>query len=392
MKKNLCFVLDQFLYGGIERVALNYLQNINKEKYNIDVVILSDTEDMVKQIPKECNVIKINIPRNHNPLSRASTMVRRKAGAILYYGTYILKSFFVYPLDLVKTRRLRNKKYDVAIAFSGHINDCYVVLKCIKARKKIVWAHGMIYQYLLMSPAFEKMYSKFNTIVSINHLDQDDIYYCKPYLKYNIVNIYNPTYSQKETNDNEIDIKSKYGKYILTVARMEQPKDFITLINAYNALPDNLKNEYNLVLVGDGPERKNIEQHIQNKKIQNKVYLLGSQDNVDKYYRNASLFVLSTKSEGLGMVIIEAMGNKCPVIATDAPYGPRDILGNNEYGILCPVGNYMKMSKAIEEILTNAEMRNKYIALGLKRYEDFQEETIMKQFYGVIEDENEERL
>lgn len=310
-------------------------------------------------------------------------MVKRPAGAILYYGTYILKSVFIYPIDKFKTRKIRKDKYDVAIAFSGHLNDCYVTLKHIKANKKIVWAHGMIYQYLLMSPAFEKMYKKFDKIVSINHIDQNDIFYCKPYLKYDIVNIYNPTYKKKETK--EENLKSKYGKYILSVARLEEPKDFITLIEAYNELDEEMKKEYSLVIVGDGPDRKKIEKEIGKLNLKDRVYLTGSQDNVDKYYQSASLFVLSTKSEGLGMVIVESMGNGCPVIATDAPYGPRDIIGNNEYGILCPVGNFKKMSVAIKEVLEDNKLRKRLIENGLKRYEDFKIETIIKEFDDLME-------
>lgn len=383
MKKKICFALDQFLYGGIERVAINYLNGIDKNKYDIDVIILSNVENMINQIPKECNIIKINIPRYNNPLSRASTMVRRNAGAILYYGTYILKLIFIYPIDKIKTKKIRKNRYDVAIAFSGHLNDCYVVLNHIKANKKIVWAHGMIYQYLLMSPAFEKMYKKFDKIVSINHIDQNDIFYCKPYLNYDIVNIYNPTYEKKKNI--EENLKLKYGKYILSVARLEEPKDFLTLINAYNELDNRIKNDYSLVIVGDGPDREKIEKQIQKLKLKEKVFLVGSQDNVDKYYQGASLFVLSTKSEGLGMVIVESMGNGCPVISTDAPYGPRDIIGNNEYGILCPVGDSKKMSIAIEEVLKDDKLREKLIKNGLKRYEDFKIETIIKEFDDLME-------
>ena len=57
MKKKLCFVLDEFLFGGIERVFINYAKIIDKNKYDIDVVILSNTEEMINQIPKECNII-----------------------------------------------------------------------------------------------------------------------------------------------------------------------------------------------------------------------------------------------------------------------------------------------------------------------------------------------
>lgn len=382
MKKKICFVLDQFLYGGIERVAINYLNGIDKTKFDIDVIILSNVEDMINQIPKECNVIRIDVPRYHNPLSRASTMIKRDAGAILYYGTYILKKCFVYPIDRIKTSKLREKKYDVAIAFSGHLNDSYVVLEHIKAAKKIVWAHGLIYQYLLMSPAFEKMYKKFDKIVSINHIDQNDIFYCKPYLKYDIVNIYNPTYRTKIASDE--DLGKKYGKYILSVARLEEPKDFITLIEAYNKLSNDIKKEYNLVIVGDGPDREKIKNRIEKLNLNKKVFMVGAQSDVDTYYQHADLFVLSTKSEGLGMVIIEAMGNGCPVISTDAPYGPREILGSNDYGILCPVGDSEKMSVAIEELLNDKQKRKKFIEKGLVRYKDFEIDTIMKQFYDLV--------
>lgn len=387
MKKNLCFVLDQFLYGGIERVAINYLKAIDKNRYNIDVIILSNTEDMIKQIPKECHIIKINIPRNHNPLSRASTMIRRDAGAILYYGSYILKALFIEPIDYIKTKELRKKRYDVAIAFSGHVNDCYVVLKFIKAKKKIVWAHGMIYQYLMMSPAFEKMYKKFDTLVSINNLDQSDIFYTKPYLNLNIVNLYNPTIEMKM----DPKLEENYGKYILSVARLESPKDFITLIKAYNNLDKKIISEYKLLIVGDGPDRELIENEINELNLKDNVILVGAQTNVVKYYKNASLFILSTKVEGLGMVIVEAMGNGCPVIATDAPFGPRDIIRNNEYGVLCPVGDYKKMSEEITNLLTNEELRKKYIKQGYKRYKDFTAETIINKFYQIIDDNEKKR-
>jgi len=386
MKKNICLVLDQFLYGGIERVAINYLKNIDKEKYNVNVIILSDVEDMIKQIPEYCNVIRINIPRYNNPLSRASTMVRRRAGAILYYGTYLLKKFFIYLIDYFNTRFLRKIKYDVAIAFSGHLNDIYVVLDCIKADKKIVWAHGMIYQYLLLSPAFEKMYSRFDKIVSINHIDQNDIFTCKPYLNYKIEKLYNPVILDASClSDNIEEVKEKYGDFILTVARMDEPKDFLTLLDAYEILLNKFKIKYNLVIVGDGPDRKKIEKYISKKKINNRVFLVGSQSDVDKFYRNAKLFVLSSKSEGLPTVIIEAMSRGLPIVATDAPYGCRDILNNNEYGIITPVGDALFMAKKVNELLKDKKLFDYYCEQSLKRYNDFLPEKIMKEFYRIIE-------
>lgn len=386
MKKKICFVLDDFLFGGIERVFINYAKTIDKTKYDIDVIILSRTEEMVKQIPEECNIILKKLPRSHCPMYRASTMVRRDGGAILYYGTYFLKKIFLEPINYVKFMKLNRKKYDTVIAFSGHINDIYASLKFLRAKKKIVWAHGMIYQYLLISPAFEKMYKKFDKIVSINNLDQNDIFYCKPYLNYKIENLYNPVIIEDiETSEVEIDnIKQKYGEYILSVARLEQPKDFITLIKAYKILKESNKINYNLVIVGDGPDRTKIEECIRENKLEQNVFLTGSQKNVAKFYKGAKLFVLSTKSEGLGMVIIEAMKYGIPTISTDAPYGPRDIFKNNEFGILTPVGDEKVLAQEINKILENEELYNHYKNQSLKRYMDFVPEKIIEKFYEII--------
>ena len=218
----------------------------------------------------------------------------------------------------------------------------------------------MIYQYLLMSPAFEKMYRKFDKIVSINHLDQNDIFYCKPYLNYKIENLYNPVIIE-DTKLSEMELNTlnqKYGDYILSVARLEEPKDFLTLVKAFKILKDNNKIKYNLVIVGDGPDRSKIETYIKQNNLENNIFLVGSQDDVAKFYKTAKLFVLSTESEGLGMVIIEAMKFGLPVIATDAPYGPRDIIRNNEFGILTPVGDEKLLAQEINKLLENEELYN----------------------------------
>ena len=385
--KKICFVLDQFLYGGIEKVLINYVNAIDKTKYSIDIIILSQYEDMIKNIPIECNIITKKVPRNHCPLSRASTMVRRPAGAIPYYGTYCLKKLFLEPINFFKFYEERKKTYDCVIAFSGHINDIYVVSKFLKGNKKIVWAHGMIYQYLLMSPAFEKLYKNFDKIVCINELSQQDIFDYKPYLNYKIENLYNPipfvnnTYDKKDLDE----IKSKYGNYILSVARMAEPKDFITLIDAYYLLLKKLKKPLNLVILGDGPDRKKIEDYISLKKLEKNIFLLGNLNNIEKFYKLSKCFVLSSKNEGLPTVIIEAMSFGRPIVSTDAPYGPRDILKNNQYGILVPVGDSLELSNKLYELLSSKEIYNYYSNQSQIRFKDFLPEKIIQKFYKLIE-------
>ena len=141
---------------------------------------------------------------------------------------------------------------------------------------------------------------------------------------------------------------------------MEAPKDFLTLLDSYEILLKKFKVKYNLVIVGDGPDRNKIEKYILKKNLNNKVFLAGSQKNVDKFYKNAKLFVLSSRSEGLPTVIIEAMSKGLPIVATDAPYGCRDIIKNNEYGIVTPVGDALFMAEKISELLKNKELYDYY--------------------------------
>lgn len=382
MKKNICFILDELLFGGIERVCINFLNGIDYSKYNVDVIILSRTEDMIKQIPKECNIILKNIPRSHNPLFRASTMNRRVGGAVMYYITFLLKKIFIQPIDYLKFKNIRNK-YDTVIAFSGHLNDIYVAHYLLKSPKKIVWTHGIIYQYLLMSPAFEKLYSKFNYLITINDIDQSDIFYCKPYLNYNIKYLYNPVVVN-ETKVTKKEMNDKYGEYILSVGRLSEPKDFETLIYSYKLLLDETNSKINLVIVGDGPKLQELKEIITKLKLNDRVFLEGSQKDVSKYYKGAKIFVLSTKTEGFGMVIVEAMIHGCPCIATDAPYGPRDILKNDLYGKLVPIQNAEEMKNAIKSLLEDKEKYNFYKNQSLKRAKDFELENIMKKFYEII--------
>lgn len=100
----------------------------------------------------------------------------------------------------------------------------------------------------------------------------------------------------------------------------------------------------------------------------------------------SEIFVLSSKSEGLPTVIIEAMCFEKPVVSTDAPYGARDITKNNQYGMLVPVGDSEEMAKRLYELLSDKALYKHYSNKSKERFRDFSPEKIMKQFYRIIED------
>lgn len=387
--KQLCFVLNKFIFGGIEKVAINYLTHLDYSKYNVDVIILGDVEDMINQIPSQCNVYEMKLSYYAMPESRASTMNKKNAGALIYYPTYLLKKCLL-PYYRFQFRKFRNKKYDVAIAFSGHLNDMYFVSDILNADKKIIWTHGMIYQYLLLSPAFEKGYKKFDTIACINHLDQNEIFNHKPYLNYDIVNIYNPVPDEKsKVNEVEVNnLKKRFGRFLVVVSRISWPKDPITVVRAYNSILKEYPDfTHNLVFVGDGDDRIELEFYVNKHNLSSRVFFEGSKVNVVDYYKAAEISILSSENEGLPTVLIEAMGFGTPVIASNSPWGCEDILQSGQFGLLFPVGDYEKLKIHIVNLLKDKDYYDHYVKMGLHRFQDFNPETILAQFYDLIEKE-----
>ncbi|MEM2568314.1 MAG: glycosyltransferase, partial [Candidatus Bathyarchaeia archaeon] len=138
---------------------------------------------------------------------------------------------------------------------------------------------------------------------------------------------------------------------ILGVGRLHVQKDFPTLIQAFALVRQN--RPCRLVILGEGEERPKLERLVRELGLENDVSLAGFEPNPFKFMKNASVFVLSSKYEGFGNVIIEALACGCPVVSTDCPSGPSEILEDGKWGKLVPVGDVEAMAKAILETLDN---------------------------------------
>ena len=207
-------------------------------------------------------------------------------------------------------------------------------------------------------------------------------------VKFNKSNtIHNPVFSpdiipmsQEEVEDDWLlDPKVKV---IISVGRLMPVKDYITLLQAYKNLNENIN--IKLMILGEGPERKRIENFIEKNKLSSSVKLKGFVTNPYKYIRHADLFALSSKSEGFGNVLVEALALGIPIVCTDCPTGPKDIIGNNKYGILVPVNSQDALSSAMKKIL-NKELVFVKETLQ-KRAEDFSVEVIVDSYEDLIND------
>jgi glycosyltransferase involved in cell wall biosynthesis len=132
---------------------------------------------------------------------------------------------------------------------------------------------------------------------------------------------------------------------IVSVGRLEKVKDFPTLLRALALLRE--RREARLLILGEGSERPMLERLVSEFDLKDHVRLPGFVDNPFAYMARADLFVLSSIHEGFGNVVIEAMACGTPVVSTDCPTGPGEILKGGSYGVLVPVGDAEAMARAI---------------------------------------------
>jgi glycosyltransferase involved in cell wall biosynthesis len=174
------------------------------------------------------------------------------------------------------------------------------------------------------------------------------------------------------------------GIKIVTACRLNTQKDFNTLLLAMKEVRE--KTESRLFIVGDGELRNDIICFAKKLGIEKDVVITGFQKNPFNFIKKADVFVLSSFAEGFGNVIVEAMALGIPVVATDCPSGPGEIIQDGVNGFLVPIKDHHKMADAIMKLLTGDKKRDECISNGKSKAEILNAETMTKNFKKLILD------
>ena len=190
-------------------------------------------------------------------------------------------------------------------------------------------------------------------LIKLNLFDQDKI----KFLPDAILDIKeNKKQSTKVIDDFK---KFKNKKLIIAAGRLTKQKNFSYLLDEFSSFSKK-DNQFILLILGEGEERKNLEKKILENGIKNKAFLLGNVDNVSSYFIKSEIFVLSSLWEDPGFVMMEAAINNLYVIASDCPNGPVEFLNNGKNGILFPSNTKDKLYSSLLEFNKLTE-RKKFI-------------------------------
>jgi glycosyltransferase involved in cell wall biosynthesis len=170
---------------------------------------------------------------------------------------------------------------------------------------------------------------------------------------------------------------------VVAAGRLTTQKGFDLLIGAFAQVADRHPG-WTLRICGDGPQRRRLQALILEHGLSNDVLLMGAVDRLDEQMAQASLYVLSSRFEGLPMVMIEAMSLGLPVVSFDCPTGPREVIQNGRSGVLVEDGDVDALARAMLAVIDDPEHRRRLGAGAAQRAKDYALDSIGPRWEALI--------
>lgn len=394
MKKKIIFRSGSLRMGGLERVLIEVLQTINKEKFDIYLVIDDDCgkENIFeKDIPKDIPYFFLKPEK----LIRETEKYKEKKKNIIYKLMYNLMMEKENKVMYRNMQRILKDigEIDVIVDFDAGASK---YIEKLDIKKKIVWIHNSIPNLKKKEgkiKRFGKRLEKYDRVVAICDEMKEEIENIYPNLKGKVSRIYNPFNFERieKLMEDERELTKEQKKmlnedYCIAIARLDNvQKDFLTLVRAYKFVKESGIQD-KLYIVGDGPSKEEIINEIKKLSLEENIKLIGLSKNPYIWLKNSKLFVHSSKYEGLPTVLIEALICNKMIISSNCPTGPKEILKNESCGKLFEVGNIKELGDYLIEFLANKNNRELYEKNVILRKEEFNKNKVIKEYEKLIEE------
>lgn len=385
--------------GGLEKVLIDFLKLLDLTKYKVFLFIEDDCGEeniFQKDIPEGIELYFLKDSKLIEKTKRYKESRKKSLYSKILYNIYMeIERLCVekHTKEIIEKIEIKYGDIDLFIDYDWGATK---YIEKLNIKKKIVWIHNSI-RNLMKKPnkieRFGKRLNKYDRVITICNEMKDEVEELYPYLKGRVNKIYNPfdfeginVLSEDETSLSQEDKELLKDDYIIAVSRLDTvQKDYDTLLKGFKLCKKSGLKE-KLYIVGDGPNRKEIEELVKILDMQKDVIFLGRRKNPFIWMKNAQYFVHSSKYEGFGLVLVEAMSlGKC-VISSSCKVGPKEILGNGKYGKLFEVGDINGLSEILINISFNSEERREYEVLGLERKNIFSGNIIKKEIEKLIEE------
>lgn len=364
-QKKILFYHPIFLDGGVEKTNLLISESLSK-KYEVLFASNYFSNKFDTDI-KRIGIKKIKLKAERTILSffELSKIIRKNNPDLIFSlqmhanVTILFMNFLLFfnKLKIVCCERLSPQSYENN--FKGKI--IILLAKFLyKFAKKIICNSGDLAKEI-------KSLSKSN----------------------NVTFVYNPTLKQnfkklsKKFKLNQYPFKKKNKKIIISIGRLDNNKNHLMILKAINFLKE--KKKFVIVIIGEGKNKKLLIDYAKEIGFRKNLYIFNFKKNPYPYLVNSDLKILTSNFEGLPNVLIEAMALDVPIISTNSPTGPREILLNGKAGFLIKRNDHKSLSKKIRLFLQDPKIfiqKKLFYKKSLKR---FSPEKSLKKYINIVD-------
>ena len=378
--KKILFMCINMNVGGTEKSLLNMLNEMDRNKYEVILLMLEEYGELLKQIPEN---VKIEYLHQYTTFKRyvkeppqkiAIELILNKKiiKGIAILGAYSISKIFnnmaYYYKYILRNIKPLNEEYDIAVAYAGPMDlITYFVINKIKAKKKIQWIHLDVTKSNFNINFARKIYKKFNKIFVVSNECRDKLINLIPSLEdktevfFNII----PWKKIKKMGCDSIEYESEVSSIkIVTVGRVSKEKGQDLMLPAIAKLK---KAGYSVkwYCIGDGPLKKTCEQLARELNIENDCLFLGTRLNPYPYMKQCDIYIQPSRYECYCTTISEAKIFNKPIISTNVN-GAKELIKDGETGIIVNI-NENDIYLALERLCKDKKLRIK-LSENLKKY------------------------
>ena len=277
---------------------------------------------------------------------------------------------------------VKSKDIDILVDIDG-ILDMYSIPALIGTRTRLIsWEQFNFYQnpYVNYRKITRKWAAKWADAIVVITKEDEEYYKKNLKIKHIIKQIYNPIVCDSA----EFSYQSG-SKIILSAGRLAEQKGFDILIDVaqkvFEKHPD-----WVWKIAGEGEQRNLLEQKIREYNLEKNVILCGNVNNIEEFYREASIYVLTSRYEGFGLVLTEAKTYGLPCVSFKCPAGPSEIILDKINGYLIDCFDINLMSDRICDLIENEELRKVFSEKSLKDTEKYSLKKVIKEWKDLIEE------
>lgn len=372
--KKITFLVLHLGYGGIETATINTANSLS-DKYDIEIMSFYNLDN--NQANKLNSKIRVKYLYNGNPNKEEflKSLHNHKIFNTLKEGIKASKILLKKRIKVIKY--IKNCKSDYIVStrceFSTLLSK-YGNNNTVKIAQEHRY-HNNDKKYI---NTIKNKYNNIDYLFALTKCLYNDY---KEFLKNNkhtkVELVPNMLYEIPKCNS-KLDKKN-----IITISRLDYGKKNDDIIKSFSKIKES---NWKLYIIGDGKEFNNLKKLINDLNLKNKVILTGykNKEEINKYMLDSSLFLMASITEGLPMVLLEAMSYGIPCIAYDVPSGVNDIIEDGRNGYIIKNRNELEYIKRIEEVINDSKLRNKLGLNAKEKAKEFSKEKIVNIWKNIL--------